>query len=108
MVVIGSYRTHAELRRHRRKQINYSASIISADGSPPRRCALRDVSESGARLIFETDEATPDEFILLLSANGSTRRHGRAVWRAELEMGVTFLREAPHKPTRATRSHGLI
>jgi hypothetical protein len=102
MVVIGPYRAQSELRRHRRKPINYSASIISADGAPPRRCALRDVSESGARLIFETDAAVPDEFVLLLSTNGNTRRHCRAVWRAELEMGVTFLRDTPGRPTFAT------
>lgn len=95
MVVIGPYRAHSELRRHRRRQVNYAASVLFADGSAPRRCGLRDVSESGARLLFENDDPVPDEFVLLLSTNGNSRRHCRVIWRAALEMGVSFVRDTP-------------
>ena len=90
MVVIGNYRSHAELRKKPRRQFHYNARI-QIDGSASLvACAIVDISECGARLSLEVDEALPETFTLLLTRNGRTSRHCRTVWRDGPLLGVEF------------------
>jgi hypothetical protein len=53
-------------------------------------CALFDISHIGARINIPDTEAIPDNFLLLLAANGSARRRCRVIWRKPSELGVKF------------------
>ena len=90
MVVIGNYRTHAELRKKPRRQFHYNARILTEEKTRPIACSISDISESGARLTLERDVEVPETFMLLLTANGGARRHCRVVWRTGLTIGVEF------------------
>ena len=90
MVVIGNYRTHAELRKKPRRQFHYNARILTDEKTPPIACSISDISESGARLALERDAELPETFMLLLTAHGGARRHCRVVWRTSLTIGVEF------------------
>jgi hypothetical protein len=79
-----------ELRRKPRRQFHYNANILTDGKSPARTCAIADISETGARLLLESDSELPDRFILLLSRNGDARRKCRVVWRDGLVVGVEF------------------
>jgi hypothetical protein len=92
VVVVGSFRQSAELRKSPRKQVKYHAQIILGSDRPPQPCTLFDVSQSGARLIVESDDELPAYFSLLLTVNGRAGRHCRTVWRTGRELGVQFVR----------------
>ena len=90
-MVQTSPRQHAELRRHERKPLHYPAWIVTSPASKPLRCMMSDVSKSGAKLAYKGGAELPDRFMLLLSADGKTRRMCRVVWRQGSRMGVEFL-----------------
>jgi len=90
MVAVGNYRNHAELRKKPRRQFNYNARVLIDNNSPLVVCAIVDISESGARLALEADEALPETFTLLLTRNGRARRDCRLVWRDGQTLGVEF------------------
>ncbi len=90
MVISGKSRVRAELRKRPRRQFYYTASILSDAKGPPRSCAISDISDSGARLVLETDEELPGRFILLLTRKGDARRCCRVIWRTGSTVGVEF------------------
>ncbi len=93
MVVAGSFRQQAELRKHRRQPLHYPAVIYLGRGEPPRKCMLSDVSNGGARITLGAPSELPDEFVLVLSGRGHTRRNCRVAWREGTILGVEFVRE---------------
>ena len=90
MVVVGSFRTRAELRKKPRRQFHYTARIVADQAAEPIPCSIADISELGARLTMEHDHEVPESFVLLLTANGAAHRHCRVVWRTGLTLGVEF------------------
>jgi hypothetical protein len=94
MVETGPSRQGAELRRHRRQPLHYPAWIVLAADQPPYKCMLSDVSKAGAKISIAGHLEVPDEFSLLLSEDGSTRRSCRVVWRESTHMGVEFTRQS--------------
>jgi hypothetical protein len=90
MAAIGSFHHAKELRKKPRRQFHYQAKILSSAHGPPLPCAIADVSQSGARIVLESDAELPPEFLLLLSARGGARRICRLVWRNGLNVGVEF------------------
>jgi hypothetical protein len=105
VVVVGSFRQSAELRKSPRKHVKYQAKIILGNDQPLQPCTLFDVSQSGARLVVENYDELPAYFSLLLSANGHAGRHCRTVWRNGRELGVQFVRatEMPGQVESAKR-----
>jgi hypothetical protein len=95
MVVTGNFRSQSELRKSRRKQFHRPASVLLAEDSPPRSCTIEDISDTGARITLECDGDLPEEFTLLLTANGATHRRCRVVWRTGLTVGVQFPARTP-------------
>jgi hypothetical protein len=83
----------AELRIKQRRQFHYNASVLLDGSSLPRPCAIADISETGARIMLESECELPERFILLLTP-GEARRHCRLVWRDGLAAGVEF--PTPH------------
>ena len=95
MVVVGNFRNRAELRRKPRRSFHYNASVLLDGTSPPRPCAISDISETGARILLQAECELPERFILLLTRSGEARRHCRLVWRNGLSAGVSFPTPAP-------------
>jgi PilZ domain len=94
MVAVGNnYRSRAELRKKPRQPFHYNAAVLTEDNQL-HRCAIADVSETGARIVLEADWELPERFILLLTRGGATRRLCRKVWRDGLAVGVEF--PVPH------------
>jgi len=90
MVIVGNYRNRAELRKIPRRHFHYTAKIIVDDTTPPIGCSIADISETGARVVLQSEAELPETFWLLLTANGQARRHCRTVWRTGLELGIEF------------------
>jgi hypothetical protein len=86
-----SFRQKSEHRKHRRQALHYPALILLRD-QQPCMCMLSDVSDGGAKITITTDRDLPDEFVLMLSGRGGTRRHCRVVWRGDTSIGVEFQR----------------
>jgi methyl-accepting chemotaxis protein len=93
MVVTGNFRSHAELRRKPRRQFHYNARILTDREAPPIACSIADISETGARLILESDSEVADKFVLLFTPKGNPRRHCTLIWRDGLTLGVEFPQE---------------
>jgi hypothetical protein len=90
MVVAGNYRSRSELRKKPRRQFHYDAKILTSKDGPPLRCAISDISESGARVVLAQDTELPELFMLLLTTSGVARRVCRVVWRTGLTVGIEF------------------
>ncbi len=91
MVVIGNYRTHAELRKKPRRPFNYTARIVAAEDKPLVPCLIADISEGGARRCLARDEELPQIFTLLLTPKGDTRRFCQVTRRDGTILGVRFI-----------------
>jgi hypothetical protein len=90
MVVIGNFRSGAELRKKPRRHFHYAARIFTDQKTPLIACMLNDVSEIGARVLLKEGQELPDRFVLLLTQNGNARRNCRVVWRSGDNIGVEF------------------
>ena len=90
MVVIGNFRSRTELRKSTRRQFHYNATIIIEGDTQPHRCAIVDISNTGARLQLEEDCELPYRFLLLLTKGGEARRRCNLIWRDGLGVGVRF------------------
>jgi len=88
---LANGRNHSDLRKKPRREFHYMAKILSGPQDPARRCAISDISETGARLVLDSDDGLPDRFFLLLSLNGGARRRCRVVWRDGTSVGVAFV-----------------
>lgn len=53
-------------------------------------CRIHDISQTGARLIFEAEGAIPDRFLLEIEGNEKVVRRCAVVHRDGHEIGVTF------------------
>ena len=53
-------------------------------------CLVRNMSQNGAKLVFEGAVLLPGEFELTLPQKGESRR-ARVIWRQQDEAGITFL-----------------
>jgi hypothetical protein len=84
----------AELRTKARRHFHYNASVLIDGTSSPKPCAIADISDTGARLVLESECELPERFVLLLTRRGEARRHCRLIWRNGLSAGVEF--PAPH------------
>lgn len=89
-----------EARTSKRRPVLHGARIASVDGSVLESCRILDISGGGARIEVTNPVALPDQFLLLLSRDGSLRRECEAVWRSENAIGVEFVGLQP-KPRRA-------
>lgn len=90
MVAAGSDRAQRELRKKPRRLLHYRARILVDRNGKSRPCNIVDISESGARIVLETDETLPKRFLLLLASRGGLR-DCRQVWRDGSTLGVEFL-----------------
>ena len=90
MVMTGNYRSRAELRKKPRRPFHYAAKILVDGTTPPQKCTIADVSQTGARIVLEADNELPDRFVLVFARDGTPRRRCRVVWRNGTTVGVEF------------------
>ena len=77
--------------RLRKVQLHLPARIDCGKGMRPLHCIVSDLSETGARMTLTRDRRLPEEFVLVLTADGRGRRRCRVVRRNHLEVTVRFL-----------------
>ena len=80
----------------------FDANMMAIDGTWRRGCILKDVCQSGARLIIlDTIEGLPlKEFFLLLSSSGLAYRRCELAWVNGDEIGVNFLAVGDNSKTK--------
>jgi hypothetical protein len=80
-----------EQRRKDRRTVKAVAFVYSLDGWPIGECKTLDVSETGAKLTWNSPEELPSEFLLSLSRDGKVRRSCHVKWREADKVGVKFV-----------------
>ena len=88
--VAGNFRNRKELRRKARRELQCTAWILLDKQIPPIKCTIADLSALGACVVFQSEQDLPNDFILLLTENGSAWFNCRLVWRAGLKVGIAF------------------
>ena len=76
-------------RENTRRRVLKSGVIAYSGRQVTLKCAVRDLSESGARLLVEGSIAAPDTFELLCEIDGMAV-DCIVVWRRAMEIGVRF------------------
>ena len=83
-----------------------AAKISFNNGQSTLDCLIRNLSDTGAKLIVSAAIALPDSFDLLIPQKSVTRRV-RIVWRRGEEMGVRFDEGAPRSESRDPHASSL-
>jgi hypothetical protein len=66
------------------------AYVYLGKGIPLVDCEITNISEGGARVVWNSPEMLPGRFVLFLTLDGSDRRSCRVVWRNGADTGVAF------------------
>ena len=90
-------------RRAPRLRTLKGAKILYPNGWGIVDCVIRDMSESGARLVCKDTTAVPAEFTLLIN-NEDMVRDARVVWRRQDLLGITFTSDRRPAPKARPRS----
>ena len=108
VVVVGISYNHPELRKKRRRQFHYKATVLVDEKGTRLPCSLTDVSEGGARILLESDCDLPERFVLLLTESGEAWRRCRVIWRRGKTVGVAFpdANPCPTEPASPSGSNG--
>jgi hypothetical protein len=86
---------HDERRKSVRHFIHIKGKLVPGNGLPPRECTVINISDTGAKLAVEAPHEIPDDFTILLSANGHPYRRCHLIWRSAAHVGVTFYDRVP-------------
>lgn len=70
-------------------------------------CLIRDLSETGARIIFSDTVTLPDQVELFIPQREQTLR-ARVTWRRNDEIGLAFAAAAERIPDNATPTAGEV
>ncbi|MBI2719137.1 MAG: PilZ domain-containing protein [Rhizobiales bacterium] len=86
-------------RSARRMRVLKDGKIVTMNNRSVIDCAVRDLSETGARLRCQDQAAVPNEFRLLLP-HDKTIRDAKVVWRRDDHVGIAFTGPAKLAPPR--------
>jgi hypothetical protein len=93
-----------EKRKKQRKPLQRRVWIDLADGAPVIECALGNMSDTGAKLVFPNAVGKlPSQFVLLLAKDGQVARKCRLAWKEGDEIGVEFIARRVDTLVRASR-----
>ena len=81
-----------------RRKVLKAAKIVM-DNWTNIDCQIRDVSETGAKIICDSALNTPDEF-RLVQLTENTIRGAKVIWRKPQSLGITFTSEPQKAPVR--------
>lgn len=79
-----------ERRSFHRGRTYLSGRIIFNNRFSTMDCLVRNMSQSGAKLIISSTVMVPVEFDLLVHNKGDSRR-ARLIWRSDTEMGIALI-----------------
>jgi hypothetical protein len=94
----------SEKRKNQRKALQRRAWIDLANGASVE-CALGNMSDTGAKLVFSDGVgALPNQFVLRLAQDGRVARQCRLAWKAGDEIGVEFTARRVVPTLRSSRA----
>jgi hypothetical protein len=76
-----------ERRNTTRRHTYLPAFLFSGAGTALGKCVVKDVSETGAKLVHSAPEELPDQLLLTM---GMDHKRCRVIWRRQKEIGVSF------------------
>src|SRR5689334_11908844 len=76
-------------RKARRHRLRRDAWVM-LEADQRCECVITHIPDHGAHINVAESKAFPDSFVLLLAANGATRRRCRVIWRKPREIGIKF------------------
>ena len=85
-------RPSSDLRTAKRSRSLLGGKVVFNGRRSTLDCTLRDLSESGAKLIFSAHVPIPEEFDLEVPQKGRTHR-ARIMWRTADSCGVRFIED---------------
>ncbi len=91
--------TDKDGRIAQRQKVLKSGKILVPGNLSVVDCTIRDISESGARLVVGDQMAVPGEFRFVVLMD-NTIRDAKVVWRRGGLIGITFTGEAKRAPPR--------
>jgi hypothetical protein len=80
-----------ERRQSDRISTNRIATIRTEDGLIDEPCIVCNLSEGGAKLVFEEPKKLPTEFILFLRQGSTLGRRCQTIWHVGNKVGVRFV-----------------
>ena len=89
----------SDRRKDDRRAIDRPCWIDVGPGCDPIRGHLRNISQSGAKLVCESFDKLPDQFVLFFTADGSVGRGCKVVRRVERDIGLHFVGRKVPKPS---------
>jgi hypothetical protein len=96
-----------ERRNAVRRRCLLGARVIFNKRASSFSCTVRNVSDSGALLIFGENDPFVPELVELLLDNRRTVAPGRVIWRSENRIGLNFLEPQTATDLSAV-SYGLL
>jgi len=87
---------HPELRGTRRMRVLKMGKIIHSNNASTVDCKIRDISETGAKLVCGEQMAVPGTFRFVTQGD-NLERDAKVMWRKGNEVGITFT--SPPRPT---------
>lgn len=99
--VAENFRPRKELRRKARRQLQCTAWILLDKKLPAIKCTITDLSAFGTGIVLQNDQDLPNDFVLLLTEDGSAWFNCHLIWRTGLKAGVEFtsgLTETKERP----------
>jgi hypothetical protein len=91
--------TDANKRISNRSRVLKAAKLVSLNKWSVVDCTIRDMSETGARIICKDQLAVANEFRFLMPFE-NTIRNARVIWRREDALGIEFTSVKERAPTR--------
>lgn len=76
-----------ERRDTTRKYTYLHALLFTGAGTFLGKCIVKDINESGAKLVYSAAEELPEQLLLTM---GMDRQYCRVMWRNREEIGVRF------------------
>ncbi len=86
-------------RRAPRPRVFKGGKIVALDQWLLSDCQIRDISETGARIICKDQLSVPTAFRLLIPMD-NTIQDARVVWRKDDLIGIRFTSERTRAPAR--------
>ena len=86
-------------RAARRQRVLKEGKIVFNHNSSVFDCTIRDLSESGAKILCEHSGAVPDE-CRLVTLKDNLIRDAKVMWRRGEQLGLLFTSEARAAPPR--------
>ncbi|HJT42809.1 MAG TPA: PilZ domain-containing protein [Rhizomicrobium sp.] len=84
----------AERRPARRKRVLLTGIVAYSDGARSFDCTIRNVSQTGARIVMGKNQQFPTDFYLI-NIRDRVAYDAKVIWNDGSEVGVTFKKTYP-------------